>query len=234
MVKIKNFWQRFHLSIAGRVQVAKTFMLSQIGYLGCILNPNELQSQRIRGIIADFVKGKLQTAKEKFFLSHRVGGLGMIDPDLYITALQATWVKRAHLLPIDNWSIEIFIKTCGNPLLFHPNMVNERCAPILFQLSLSWVRFLKCYNLEHRNLDSSFLLYNPNIRRSNTNYDTIGFSFFSGNIPALDRDRLAKLKICDVSHNLQLKQINEICESTGLPFSLATYLIGWVDFCLFW
>jgi len=32
-----NFWKRFNLSLPGRINVAKTFLYSQINYLGCIL-----------------------------------------------------------------------------------------------------------------------------------------------------------------------------------------------------
>jgi hypothetical protein len=44
--KLRNFWSRFSLSLQGRVLVAKTFMLSQIGYLGCIINPSPAQLTR--------------------------------------------------------------------------------------------------------------------------------------------------------------------------------------------
>jgi hypothetical protein len=37
--KTANFWTRFNLSIIGRINVAKTFMLSQLGYLGTIFTP---------------------------------------------------------------------------------------------------------------------------------------------------------------------------------------------------
>jgi hypothetical protein len=37
ITNICNHWSRFRLSLPGRILVAKTFMLSQIGYLGCII-----------------------------------------------------------------------------------------------------------------------------------------------------------------------------------------------------
>jgi hypothetical protein len=40
---IKNYWIRYRLSLAGRITVAKTFMLSQIGYLGAIISPTDQQ-----------------------------------------------------------------------------------------------------------------------------------------------------------------------------------------------
>jgi hypothetical protein len=34
LTNISNFWKRFNLSLIGRINIAKTLMLSQIGYLG--------------------------------------------------------------------------------------------------------------------------------------------------------------------------------------------------------
>jgi hypothetical protein len=41
--KTANFWTRFKLSLIGQINIAKTLMLSQLGYLGTIFTPNELQ-----------------------------------------------------------------------------------------------------------------------------------------------------------------------------------------------
>ena len=39
ITKIINFWERFNLSLPGRINIAKTLLLSQISYLGCIITP---------------------------------------------------------------------------------------------------------------------------------------------------------------------------------------------------
>jgi len=52
--RIKEFWERFNLSLPGRISVGKTFMLSQIGYLGCIITPSEDQIKRLQQIIDSF------------------------------------------------------------------------------------------------------------------------------------------------------------------------------------
>jgi predicted TIM-barrel enzyme len=36
-----NFWDRFKLSLAGRISIAKTFLVPVINYLGCIVNPSK-------------------------------------------------------------------------------------------------------------------------------------------------------------------------------------------------
>jgi Reverse transcriptase (RNA-dependent DNA polymerase) len=46
ILAIKHFWARFNLSLQGRIIIFKTFMLSQLGYLGCICSPANEQYDR--------------------------------------------------------------------------------------------------------------------------------------------------------------------------------------------
>ena len=52
---IGNFWQRFNLSLPGRINVAKTLMLSQISYLGCFITPQDEQLARITECVENFI-----------------------------------------------------------------------------------------------------------------------------------------------------------------------------------
>jgi hypothetical protein len=40
IANIKRFWERFNLSLPGRINVAKSLMLAQIGYIGCFWDPD--------------------------------------------------------------------------------------------------------------------------------------------------------------------------------------------------
>jgi hypothetical protein len=62
---IANFWHRFKLSIQGRILIAKTFMLSQVGYLGCIIRPTQPQLITLSTLISNFIKGPMQIAKDR-------------------------------------------------------------------------------------------------------------------------------------------------------------------------
>jgi hypothetical protein len=59
IVKITNltaYWERFKLSLPGRITVAKTFLVSQLNYVGCFLTPSDNIIERIQVIIDNFVK----------------------------------------------------------------------------------------------------------------------------------------------------------------------------------
>ncbi|MFN9938975.1 MAG: hypothetical protein ACK56I_05830, partial [bacterium] len=78
ITKIQNiieYWERFHLSLAGRISVCKTFMLSQIGYIGSILSPTNNQSKRLQDLMDKFCLGTMRVAKKKLYLPPAQGGL---------------------------------------------------------------------------------------------------------------------------------------------------------------
>jgi hypothetical protein len=72
--KIRNFWSRFRLSLPGRILVAKTFMLSQIGYLGCIVKPTVTQIKKFSELINSFIRGSLNIAKDRLNTATGEGG----------------------------------------------------------------------------------------------------------------------------------------------------------------
>jgi hypothetical protein len=45
-----NFWSRFRLSLPGRIAISKTFLVSQINYIGCIFTPTDDQLDHIQRI----------------------------------------------------------------------------------------------------------------------------------------------------------------------------------------
>ena len=55
-----NFWNKLFLSLPGRICIAKTFMLSQIGYLAALINFSHTQINTLRHMIGTFIKGKLK------------------------------------------------------------------------------------------------------------------------------------------------------------------------------
>jgi hypothetical protein len=41
IVTLAAYWERFRLSLPGRITIAKTFLISQLNYLGCFLKPSQ-------------------------------------------------------------------------------------------------------------------------------------------------------------------------------------------------
>ena len=57
--KCALYWSRFNLTLPGRIAVAKTFMLSLINHIGCILMPSNAQIDKMQTIVDRFCVGKL-------------------------------------------------------------------------------------------------------------------------------------------------------------------------------
>ncbi|MBM3939249.1 MAG: reverse transcriptase family protein, partial [Sphingomonadales bacterium] len=66
---IRDF-QRFNLSLPGRINVAKTFLYSQLNYLGSFLPFTARQIESLNNKIANFARGKLNISNKRVFLSN--------------------------------------------------------------------------------------------------------------------------------------------------------------------
>jgi hypothetical protein len=61
---IRDFWTRLKLTLPGRIAVAKTFMISLIGYLGSIITPREDIMRAMQKSIDDFLHWHTQGCKK--------------------------------------------------------------------------------------------------------------------------------------------------------------------------
>jgi exonuclease III len=104
--KIINFWDKFTISTIGRVNIYKTYILSQIAYSFSILNVDISDYNLIDKLSFNFVTKGLRISKNKSFLPSEMGGLGLIYSRQYILALRIGLFKR-HLNSNDSWSMAI-------------------------------------------------------------------------------------------------------------------------------
>ena len=165
ILSIIRFWNRLHISLPGRINIAKSLLLSQVNYLGCIIDPSPAQLSTISNIIADFIIGTLNISRKWLYLPPAGGGLGMINVSDFLTAQQAIWVKRAYLSKRDNWRADLNNLSKGNPLTLCRADVDQARHPILFNIAGSYEKFLAKFYSTNDNYGQSFLLNNPILRR---------------------------------------------------------------------
>jgi len=91
-----NFWNRFNLSLPGRINVAKSFMYSQINYLGCFLPLSDEVIKEMSTVIEKFVRGKLHIGIQKLYDAPMDGGLGLFKVKEFLETQCCAWVKRAY------------------------------------------------------------------------------------------------------------------------------------------
>jgi hypothetical protein len=56
ITNLVSFWERFKLSIPGRITIAKTFLVSQLNYVGCFLTPSDDMIDRLQRVLDNFIK----------------------------------------------------------------------------------------------------------------------------------------------------------------------------------
>ena len=94
--KITRFWERFYLSLPGKITVYKTLLLPQLNYVATILTPSDKLLSDISKVMENFVTQGFNIAKSRFYAKPEEGGLGLFNLNNFIKALQATWVSKAY------------------------------------------------------------------------------------------------------------------------------------------
>ncbi len=179
--KIENlieYWERFHLSLAGRISVCKTFMLAQIGYIGSFLTPTPSQLKKMQDLIDNFCLGSLCTARKKLYLPPSKGGLGLINIKNYITALQCAWIKRTTEHWCDNWRFDIKKASYGNPLIVNESTFQRAANPILYNICSSYGQFAKNFYKKERNYRKALIFKNQMFKRGRNDNGILDENFF--------------------------------------------------------
>ncbi len=74
IVNIILFWDRFRLSMTGRISIIKTLLIPQLNYLGCILSPDPAMLTEIQSIIDNFALCGRNILKDRRYLPPDMGG----------------------------------------------------------------------------------------------------------------------------------------------------------------
>jgi hypothetical protein len=103
--KLIRFWDRFKLSLPGRISISKTFLVSQLNYLGCVFQvPSECLDE-IQALIHNFIKKNLNISRERMTRPVELGGVGFFHLEEFLMSQKCSWIFRAHKSTIDNWRI---------------------------------------------------------------------------------------------------------------------------------
>ena len=93
--KIINIWKQRNLTVYGKVIVAKTFLISKLGFIGrIVVVPSEILIQLERQI-ANFVwNGPDKIKRRASFNNLKFGGLELTHLPSWIQAQKFSWIKR--------------------------------------------------------------------------------------------------------------------------------------------
>jgi hypothetical protein len=217
ITRLIKFWDRFKLSLCRRISVCKTFMVSQIGYLGCIITPNGAQTNRLQKLLDDFCTARLELRK-KTLPTARLWGLGLIKISDYITSLQCSWIKRTTQHWGDNWRFDIKKKCYGNTLLSNSKTFDSREHSVKSNICTSFEKFAAAFTRKDNDFKKAFILKNPLIRRGANDNGLLCENFFGRNNMFQTFSKIANLKYkrngtktlhsVNIEYNLNLSLVN--------------------------
>ncbi len=90
-----RFWERFFLSLPGKIVVYKTFLIPQLNYIASVLTPSINVLSTLEKKLESFVTRGLSIAKSKIYAPVKEGGLGLFILRDFISSLQCNWIKRS-------------------------------------------------------------------------------------------------------------------------------------------
>ena len=181
-------WKPYHLSLRGRLTIAKTKLVSQITYISTVLTPNSATIAEIQTLINNFVMGIESTNKhwinkDIIYTHTSKGGFGMIRLESFIKAIKISWIKRYCVDRIDdNWAdiidnfFQISPDTRHKILSFGPERLNKIIKadiPVLSSFFSAYKIFTQNFPTDPSTMDNSWLnqcaFYNMNITRKQPN-----------------------------------------------------------------
>jgi hypothetical protein len=163
--KSANYWKRFRLSLPGRINVAKSLLVSLVNYLGCFLMPKPNTLNSIQKTIDDFIIANDKVARNRLYLPPECGGLGCFKLDEFLFSQQCVWPLRAAIYTRDNWRVNLKELSHGNCLSLSWRNIDQNRNPILFGFGKAMEKLRTCYDSLNENYLHATVLYNPLIFR---------------------------------------------------------------------
>jgi hypothetical protein len=223
MLRSVSFWERLQLSLPGRIQICKTFLLSLVNYFGSILLPDPALIIEMQTIMNNFCLQNISFAKDRLYLPPERGGMGLIEISTSLIAQQCAWIKRASFSSRDNWRWDLWLSGHGNCFNAEPSGLDSQGKHILAGIVTSYRIFLNHFNNLESNILSSLIFNNPTITTANGFEYNLSLHFWQQSNP-INVFELSKLKIMDFLQNGRLKELNTLNEEYNLNISVNTYI----------
>ncbi len=214
-----SFWERFNLSLAGRIRICKCLLVSQINYLGAICSPSDVMLADLQSTLNKYCVNKTKMSKDRLYLSPGPGGLGLIDLRDFLNCQKSVWVFRANKSVRDNWQFDLFHLCNNNILSIAATDIDALLHPILYDLTVAFTSFKQC----HERLDNNFLLApvlnNPRDDRH------LDYEFFHELCADPNFSVISRVAYRDLFLGNRFKMIGQLELVLGTPINNDVYLL---------
>ncbi len=232
ITKVRNLatkWSRFTLSLPGRIAISKTMLVSQIGYIACIISPTPAQLTVLKNICDDYVTNGIVVAGDRLYTKPKYGGLGLINIETYYRALQCSWMKRCLLNVNDIWRW-LLVKSCNFNLdMLRISDIDRLRYPIAFNIVKSISEFQLCYWQKNENfltaplVDNMFFLRAAPERRAPVR-GCVDKNLLGGPLYTQHKETLLSLRMNTLVVGNRLVSVERLRQIIGINFSENVYM----------
>ena len=163
---IAGTWRRFNLSLPGRIAISKTFMISQVNYIGSVCTPTGEQLARMQNLVNEFVLNGIPVAKDRLYTSPHLGRLGLLNIESMIAASHCVWASRIELGGlIDCWRyrmLELDLFSCTKISKYPERSIT---MPVISDFTVSWLKFYNSFYKINDNYLLAPIYNNPSFIR---------------------------------------------------------------------
>jgi hypothetical protein len=172
-----------------------------------------------KNAIANFVKGKLNIAKKRLYLSPENGGLGLFEINNFLCAQKCAWVKRSMDLT-QTWKIILYTRNFDN--LFNIKARNINCVeyPICHEISRCFERFSDMFTATAENYLNSYMFECRKFTLNLDNVTTLNGTYFTDAFLRTNANKLYTLKYSSFyDEQGTMIQFEVVRENTGLDLT---------------
>jgi hypothetical protein len=222
-------WSSYGLSTHGRIAVAKTFLISQVTYLGSILTPPPDTIKELKDMIDNFVLRGRPWSKKTLYQPPEDGGLGLIKLDEFFLALKCSWIKRISKDGInDNWRLSLMTKFFLKPICIRPHLLDPD-MPLEYGIGSAFWQFLTTFWKLGKNVLYAPLVYNPLFIRGLTQGGMADTRLIDENLIGIenyrrDQSRWLSLRCCDFFTGTGIKSYNEVITNVNPNITFNLYM----------
>jgi hypothetical protein len=221
--KLQNsirYWERFYLSLPGKITVYKCLLLSQLSYKASILKPDQNTVRTISDMFEKFILNGMTFSKDRLYRPVRDGGLGLIPLEQYIQGLHCSWFKRAYTCMNDNWKYDLHRASNGSILDSRSGYLSREVGTVLTDLVSSYTAFLHKFTQYGNTVP---ILNNSNFGYGRNQSIKIDATFFGQDLMLTHYQSICTLTWKNCTINGSLVSIRNFNAHTGILFTREQY-----------
>jgi uncharacterized protein (UPF0128 family) len=218
-----RYWERFYLSIPGKIAVYKCLLLSQLSYKASILMPSRETVQMINNLFENFVTNGITYARDRIYRLYREGGLGMIPVEKYIQGLHCSWFKRANVAMNDNWKYDLYRASNGDTINIKAGHTVGEIGSVLTDLVSSYTVFQNKFTQYGNNYLHVPIYCNGNFGYGRNQSILLDNNFFGQENMHQHGKEIRKITWNDCTVNGNFVPIRNFNEHTRLPLTREQY-----------